>query len=157
MTFKNGYEINLFVFSSKNLTNIWAGIGAKLWAVSQRKGGYKQAIITNSKNMKVGSLGLLYCSARKAFTTPFLVTSRPDCEKIVSDIWPEKWILPFGIYPLGSPNKVFTTTEAYDKLSLLKNVGNISHKIHFQPTTVFQPTKITETDWSIIFNSLFCE
>lgn len=28
-------KLELFLFTSRNLTNIWAGIGAHLWAVSE--------------------------------------------------------------------------------------------------------------------------
>jgi hypothetical protein len=52
-------ELELFLFTSKNVTNIWSGIGAGLWAVSETD---MEVRITKSKRMRVGSLGLLYCS-----------------------------------------------------------------------------------------------
>ena len=65
--------MELFVFSLKNLTNIWAGIGAKLWAVSKPQKEGVRGITNRSQKMQIGSLGLLYCSATKTFTTPFIV------------------------------------------------------------------------------------
>jgi hypothetical protein len=52
----------LFVFSSKNLTNIWAGIGDRRWAVSQRADAQMKGLRTKTRAMTVGSIGVLYCS-----------------------------------------------------------------------------------------------
>jgi hypothetical protein len=45
----------------RGLTNIWAGVGAKKLAVSMLLAQDK-GTITKSKGIKIGSLGLLYCS-----------------------------------------------------------------------------------------------
>jgi hypothetical protein len=67
--------MELFCFASKNLTNIWAGIGAQMWAVAETSPSDMKARITKSKRSKVGALGLLYCNETHAFTTPFLVSA----------------------------------------------------------------------------------
>jgi hypothetical protein len=56
------------------MTNIWAGIGAGVWAVSKADSPQtEEARKTRSLRMTQGSYGLLYCSATKTFTTPFKV------------------------------------------------------------------------------------
>jgi hypothetical protein len=102
--------MDIFVFSSKNLTNIWAGIGARKWAVSKEL-AENPATVTKAKSLRIGSLGLLYCSETQSFTAPFLVSSAPEVNVSVSNIWPEEWWLPFSIFPLGSPNKQMSKDE----------------------------------------------
>lgn len=78
--------IDVYVFSSTNLTNIWAGIGAHRWAVAPRQGD-NASIQTKAKNLPVGALGVLYCVEKHSFTPPFLVTSKPDMTALVADVW----------------------------------------------------------------------
>jgi hypothetical protein len=61
---------------------------------------------TKAAKMKIGDVGLLYCSENKNFTVPFVVRSLPEF-RLVQDIWPEPWALPFKIDPLGSPAKAY--------------------------------------------------
>jgi hypothetical protein len=89
--------MELFCFASKSLTNIWAGIGARMWAVAETSESDMKARITKSKRMKVGSLGVLYCNETHSFTTPFLVYSMPNPESVVADIWPME--ASFRIHP----------------------------------------------------------
>jgi len=149
--------MELFCFASKNITNIWAGIGARMWAVAETSPTDMKARITKSKRMKVGSLGLLYCNQTHSFTTPFLVYSTPDPEKIVTDIWPEKrWRLPFRIHPLGSPAKQLHMDEAKKKWDILKSVGpgGVSAAMNITGTTVFVPSDISIDDWALILEDL---
>lgn len=97
--------MELFCFASNNLTNIWAGIGAGLWAVAETSESDMKARVTKSCRMKIGSLGVLYCSETHSFTTPFLVYSEPDPIRVVTDVWPERWRLPFRIHALGNPTR----------------------------------------------------
>ena len=78
--------MELFCFASKNLVNIWAGIGAGMWAVAETSPTDMKARFTKSKRMKVGSLGLLYCNETHSFTTPFLVYSQTDPEAVIRNI-----------------------------------------------------------------------
>jgi len=149
--------MELFCFASKNLTNIWAGIGARMWAVAETSPADMKGRITKSKRLKVGSLGLLYCNQTHSFTTPFLVYSIPDPEKIVTDIWPEKkWRLPFRIYPLGSPAKQLHMDVAKKKWDILKSVGRggVSAAMNITGTTVFVPSDISVDDWALILEDL---
>jgi hypothetical protein len=148
--------MDLFCFASKNLTNIWAGIGARMWAVAETSPSDKKARITKAKRMKVGSLGLLYCNETHSFTTPFLVYSLPDPERIVTDVWPERWCLPFHIHPLGSPVRQVHKDTAMLEWPVLKKstAGSVSAAMNITGTTVFVPKEISPDDWSLILNSL---
>lgn len=151
--------MDVFVFASSNLTNIWAGIGARLWAVSQTGNSTTtKGRRTKSQSMRVGSFGILYCSETHALTTPFIVYSKPNLEKIVGNVWPEKegWILPFRIFPLGNPNRQLSSEEAKRVLPIFRssenpNFGNV---FRFQGVTAFVPTKIGTDDWEVIIGRL---
>ena len=146
--------MDVYVFSSKNLTNIWAGIGARRWAVS-RKQGDNQSIQTNAKKLPVGGLGILYCVDAQSFTTPFVVTSKPDVDATVTNIWPEPWTLPFSIFPLGSPMRQLHKDRLAKLLPSLKNGRIWDQLLHVQPITVFAPSQLSDEDWSAIVGELF--
>lgn len=148
--------MELFCFASNNLTNIWAGIGAGLWAVKETSPTDMKARITKSKRLKVGSAGLLYCNETHSFTTPFLVYSEPDPKREVADVWPERWRLPFKIHALGTPAKQVSSEVAKRDWAVLKNVGQggVSASMNITGTTVFVPVEISIDDWSIILSSL---
>lgn len=142
--------MEVYIFSSSTLTNIWAGIGANMWAV-QNYG--KSEFITRAKNMPLGALGLFYCVETKSFTTPFLIASIP-IEKTISNIWSEKWILPFNIKPLGCPNKQFHKDDL-GELPLIKGRENRwHHLLHIQPNAAFSATVMSNEDWSIFLEKL---
>lgn len=149
--------MDIFVFSSKNLTNIWAGIGAKTWAVSDTGDQSTfQSRKTKSKNMKVGSFGILYCNQTHSLTTPFIVYSAPDPDITVSEIWKENWVLPFKIFPLGSPERQLSSDEAKKILPIFQKSGtnNFSKIFYVQAVTVFSPTVIDPEDWEILMSRL---
>jgi hypothetical protein len=149
-------QMELFVFSSMNLTNIWAGIGARLWAVSKRDETQVKAMVTKSRRMNVGSSGVLYCSETKSFTTPFLVYSKADATQIVANVWPEEWILPFKIHPLGTPAKQLPLSTAKERLPILRARpnDNPTHILPITPTTVFASATITSEDWEVLIQAL---
>src|SRR5690606_36452099 len=71
--------IDIYIFSSKNITNIWAGYGARAWAVSQVGKKEMETRMTKSMSMQPGALGLIYCSAEpKFFTMPFKVAGEVE-------------------------------------------------------------------------------
>jgi hypothetical protein len=96
--------MKIYVFASSSLTNIWAGVGARMWAVSEQQAS-NAAIKGKARRLGAGVFGLLYCVKNSSFTVPFVVRSRPNLEKIIYDVWPEPWHLPFQIIPLGTPLK----------------------------------------------------
>ncbi len=147
----------IFVFSSKNLTNIWAGIGAGLWAVSKSEDqGFHKTRVTKAKNMKIGALGILYCAETQGLTTPFVVYSKADTQAVIGNIWPEEWVLPFKIHPLGTPNKQFPKDAVMEELPTLRalNHRNFGHALPIQATTVFSPSKLVDQDWEVLVSRL---
>jgi hypothetical protein len=127
-----------------------------LWAVNETSPTDMKARITKSKRMTVGSAGLLYCKETHSFTTPFLVYSAPDPVREVTDVWPEKWRLPFRIHPLGTPAQQVCADTAKATWSVLKNVGQggVSAAMNITGTTVFVPVEITSDDWARILMAL---
>src|SRR6476620_106537 len=98
-----------------NLTNVWAGIGAGMWAISEQQAAKVSGAVSKSNDLRVGSRGIIYCSDSQTFTTPFLVASKPEPDKRIDNVWPEIWTLPFRIMPLGTPRRQLHK----DRLSLV--------------------------------------
>jgi hypothetical protein len=145
-------HVAVFVFTSSTLTNIWAGLGSRKWAVSAQQAG-NASIRTKARRLPVGQLGLFYCTQTKSLTASFVIATAPDMASEVSHIWPETWALPFGIVPLGTPEKQIHTKD----LAVLPSVrdGTPWHKLlHFQPTTVFAPSQLSVEDWSVLASRL---
>jgi len=151
--------MEIFVFSSESLTNIWAGIGARLWAVASTDDVSSAASRkTKSQKMSVGSFGILYCNATHSLTTPFVVYSKPDLDQRITNVWPEPngWVLPFRIFPLGTPDRQLVKDRAKAILPIFKRTGknNFGHVFSVQAVTVFSPTKIESDDWEILISEL---
>lgn len=147
--------MKLFVFSSGTMTNIWAGVGAQLWAVRRSTTeSTNKGMATKAGKMPVGALGLLYCSAEKRFTCPFVVNSVVDMEHVVSDVWPESCVLPFAIRTLGNPRSTLSWAEASKLLPSCEAGTPLSKLLHVEPGTVFTGDEISEADWSMIVQRL---
>jgi hypothetical protein len=143
--------MNLYIFSSSNLTNIWAGIGARMWAVSIPQANNVSGAPQKAANMQIGSIGVLYCSSTQSFTTPFLVASKSDQNLTINDVWPEPWTLPFRILPLGSPKKQLPKDQVKALLpSLRTSTRQWNHLLLVTPATVFVPSEITAEDWEAL-------
>jgi len=149
--------MHIFVFSSSNLTNTWAGIGARRWAVSRRQGN-NPSIRSKASKLPIGGLGLFYCVETKSFTTPFLIRTKPQADVVVEDVWPEPWALPFGILPLGSPERRMKKHELAERLPSLSDGGrHWTQLLHVEPPTVFAPSQISEEDWAVLVSELAVE
>jgi hypothetical protein len=98
--------MKLFCFASRNEENIWRGYRARKWAVAKVSSSSMQGRITKAKKyLAIGSRGLLYCRPTQSFTMPFIVESTADPHTVITDVWPEPWVLPFKIRPLGDPGR----------------------------------------------------
>jgi hypothetical protein len=124
-----------------------------MWAVSLNLASNK-GTVTKSQKVKIGSLGILYCSMTQEFTTPFLTTSIPEpC--IVKDVWPEEWGLPFEISTLGSPKKRLAIQTLSAELPSVNRFGKKWNQLlRVQPTFSFQPMEISTDDWAYLFERL---
>ncbi|MEK6283252.1 MAG: hypothetical protein AABN95_23085 [Acidobacteriota bacterium] len=146
--------MQIYVFSSTNLTNIWAGVGAQMWAVSPLLAENK-GTITKSQNLRLGSLGLLYCSDTQEFTTPFLVKTVPNKVTSITNVWPETWELPFEISTLGSPQKRLSKDDVDKEMPSVVSSGKRWNKIlYVQANFSFQASNITAEDWAFLFGRL---
>jgi hypothetical protein len=145
--------MEIYVFSSTNLVNIWAGVGARRWAISPEQ-AQMGGTLAKARTLRVGSLGILYCVATQSLTTPFLVTSAPDPSTTVSDVWPEEWHFPFGIHPLGSPHRHMGKADIARLPAVVASGRQWNNVIRTQGQFVFQSTTIGSDDWEVLFSQL---
>lgn len=147
--------VPVYCFSSENLTNIWAGYGARKWAVSTVDAKEMRTRETKSMGMPVGAFGLIWCSAPtvKAFTMPFRVVTEPEW-RTEERIWPEPWSMPFAIEPLGSPARLLKRDDAQKLLECLKTARSLTDVFFIGGTCAFVPSPIPEEDWDIILEEL---
>jgi hypothetical protein len=143
----------IFCFSSNNQTNLWAGFGAKKWAVSDCDSKQMETRKTKSLEFSIGSLGLLYCSNPKFFTMPFKVTSEVEW-RVESSIWLEPWVMPFSIEPLGSPRCRLPIADAYKVLDCLKDKASVTDVFYIGGSCNFTASHIPDEDWDIILEEL---
>jgi hypothetical protein len=150
--------VKIYGFASNSLTNIWAGIGSQLWAVGKAvDASYAKSRLTKAGKMPIGAFGILYCNETASYTTPFVVYSKPDPKSVISNIWADPWVLPFGIKPLGNPNQSLTVAQmlkAIPKAAERKIKDPRKHFITVQGNFAFQASDITEDDWAILIEKL---
>ncbi|MCM2440916.1 hypothetical protein HGO34_14445 [Agrobacterium vitis] len=149
-------KVNIYVFSSKSITNIWAGYGAQTWAVSIGEDASNNAgKKTKSKRMTVGSFGILYCEPWKAFTVPFVTISAPDLDKNEEEIWDGTWMLPFRFKALGNPKSRMPGSDI-SKLpgAAREGITNYSHYLKVQGNLAFTTSAIDAEDWEYIIREL---
>ncbi|BCB20686.1 hypothetical protein [Bosea sp. ANAM02] len=150
--------MKLFVFACKNITNIWAGVGARRWAVSHVDSANMAGRATRAKLIKPGHCGVIYCSHPnyKSLTTPFIFKSTPDIQGVENEVWPEEWRMPFSIAPLGSPRLHWKAREAVSSLPFNKSSGNHNIATVLKPigTAVFSPIEVGDEDWAMILERL---
>jgi hypothetical protein len=147
----------LYAFTSRTLTNVWAGVGAQLWAVPNSDSAQSnKGRATKASRMAVGSFGILYCTEKQSFTSPFVVHSIADPDRVVMDIWEgdRGWILPFRIRTIGNPHALLSWERAKSELPSCKNGISLNSLIHAEPLTVFTGTEITAEDWSYLVEKL---
>lgn len=146
--------MKVFVFTSDCLTNVWAAVGAQLWAVPKSKSdSSNKGRRTKAGKMPIRAFGLLYCSADKTFTTPFVVQAQA-VDTSISHIWPGDWILPFVIRTLGTPHKRLSWADASSQMPSCV-AGTPLHKLlHVEPLTVFTGDEVTDADWSFLIKNL---
>lgn len=155
--------MDLFTFASRSVRNIELGIEHQLWAVSTtRSESAMRGRITKARTyLSPGARGVLYCNPWHAFTTPFIVESLADPDRVVSNVWPEPWRLPFKIKTLGSLSRRLGQAEAAERWPLLKarlterhGRGGASAAFNFTGTTVFVPVAMESSDWEAICEDL---
>ena len=116
--------MKLYSFASENLTNIWAGIGAGMWAVGESENStFVKGWNTKAGRMPIGAFGILYCNETGSLTVPFVVYSKADPNRTETEVWSKAWVLPFAIKPLGNPRRQLTRERARQVLPSLKDAS----------------------------------
>jgi hypothetical protein len=146
--------MKLYSFASENLTNIWAGIGAGMWAVGESgKPAFVKGRITKAARMPIGAFGILYCNETGSLTVPFVIYSKADPDRIETEVWSKTWVLPFAIKPLGNPRRQLTRGRARQLLPSLKD-KSFEKLFLVQGQFAFQATEVTDFDWAILIQEL---
>lgn len=146
--------MKLYSFASENLTNIWAGIGAGMWAVGESDNAtFVKGRITKASRMPIGAFGILYCNETGSLTVPFVVYSKADPDRTETQVWSKAWVLPFAIKPLGNPRRQMTRERAK---KTLPSLGDKSFEKLFlvQGQFAFQATEVTDADWALLVREL---
>jgi hypothetical protein len=152
--------MDLFCFASRNIRNIELGIENKLWAVGTllNQSSMAARITKAQRYFHEGAHGILYCNQNHSFTTPFIVRSRADPIRVVTEVWPEPWRLPFKIEPLGDLSRQISADEAKEQwpfvIDRLKTKGGVTAAMNITGTTVFIPVIIASDDWAVICRDL---
>lgn len=155
--------MNLFCFASRSIENIRIGIEHQLWAVASLLNQQSMAARATKaeRYLKPGDFGVLYCNPTHSFTTPFIIRSYADPVKVVLDVWPEPWRLPFQIETLGDLSRQIPSDVAAkhwpvarQRLEATGGRGGISAAMNITGTTVFVPVSISGADWERILEDL---
>ena len=89
-----------------------------------------------------------------------IASSYADPSEVVIDIWPEPWVLPFSIEPLGDPNRQLRMEDAGNRWPILirrrdeQGIKSVTAALNITAATVFTPTEITGEDWERIRHDL---
>ena len=147
--------MRLFCFASRNQENIDRGVSAKMWAVARVSDSSMQGRRTKARRyFDVGCVGLLYCKPSQSFAVPFVVESSADPVSVVTDVWPEPWVLPFSIRPLTSSANQIPAAIARARWPIIErrwpHVGGVTAAMNATGATVFAPIEIPDTEWTAI-------
>ena len=144
---------NLYAFSSENVTNIWAGVGAEMWAVPIRPNA---SVRGKAAKITIPSFGILYASAEQALTVPFVIISSPDQKRIEDRVWHGSWALPFRIKPLGNPRKMLSASEAKSLIPSFERLqtANFGRVFRVGGSYAFNRCDADQSDWHILMEVL---
>jgi hypothetical protein len=153
--------MDLFSFASRSVRNIELGIEHQTWAVATllNQSAMADRVTKAERYVQPGAYGVLYCNPLHSFTSPFIVRSRVDPLRVVTDIWPEPWRLPFAIKTLGDLSKRVHKAQAAERWPTLRarikpRRCGVSGAFNITGTTGFVPVSITAEDWVFICNDL---
>ncbi len=86
---------------------------------------------------------------------------KADPSSVVTDIWPEAWVLPFSMRPLGDPRRQVHKDDALKRWSMLverlRDYNSVTATMNITGTTVFVPTNVPEQAWQMILKDLAIE
>ena len=146
-------QFNLYAFSSESVTNIWAGVGAELWAVPK---GASPSTRGKAAKLPVPSFGILYSAADHSLTVPFVILTRPDAQRIETEVWHGPWALPFRIKPLGTPRRMLSKSEAKKEIPSFARLAtyNFGKVFRVGGAYAFNRCDATPADWAVLIDRL---
>lgn len=144
---------NLYAFSSESVTNIWAGVGAEMWAVPTAP---NPAIRGKAKNIPIPAFGIFYAAKEQFLTVPFVILERPDQKRIEREVWHGPWALPFRIKTLGTPRKMLSRTDAKQIIPSFKRLGtdNFGKVFRVGGSYAFNRCDLEQADWDVLLGRL---
>jgi len=146
--------MKLYSFASEDVTNIWAGIGAGMWAVGESENAaFVKGRITKASRMPIGAFGILYCNETGSLTVPFVVYSKVDSQRIETEVWSKPWVLPFAIKPLGTPRRQLSRSHAKEVIPSLAS-KSFEKLFLVQGQFAFQSTDVMDEDWAVLIQEL---
>jgi hypothetical protein len=146
--------MKIYIFPSYNVTNAWAAVGGKKWAVkSSDTESTNKRYKTRSKNMLIGSFGILYNSEKQEFTVPFVVKSKAK-DVTENEVWNGEFILPFEIIPLGDPSKVISSRDFKNILQKYDDTEGLCLFGQLSPLLNFNGNDIKEEVWNDVLERL---
>jgi hypothetical protein len=106
--------------------------------------------------MPIGSFGLIYCSENQTYSTPFVVLGPVNTAAVITDVWPESWILPFEIRALGNPGRAVKREDMHNLLPTLNAnpSRSVDDLLEIKGVQAFNASTITEADWATLFEAL---
>ena len=140
---------NLYAFSSESVTNIWAGVGAELWAVPKEPNA---SVRGKAAKIEIPAFGILYSGAEQSLTVPFVFLTRPDQTRIENKVWHGPWALPFRIKPLGTPRKMLSASEAKSLIPSFQRLqtDNFGKVFRVSGAYAFNRCDAEQADWDIL-------
>jgi len=146
--------MKLYSFASDDLTNIWAGVGAGMWAVGESENPtFVKGRITKASRMPIGAFGILYCNDTSSLTVPFVIYSKADPERTETEVWSKPWVLPFSIKALGTPRRQLSRSRAKEVVPSLSDKP-FEKLFLVQGQFAFQAAEITDDDWAVLIQEL---
>jgi hypothetical protein len=144
---------NLYAFSSEDFTNIWAGVGAEMWAVQTKPNA---SIRGKAAKIGVPSFGVLYAAREHLLTVPFVILTRPNQTEVVRNIWQGEWALPFQIKPLGTPRKTLSAADARKIIPAFRRLktDNFGKVFRVSGSYAFNRCDALQEDWDALISEL---
>jgi hypothetical protein len=150
-------KVPIYPFPSELVRHIEIAIEQRMWAVPESAGPVWSGRKTKAEKMRVGSIGVFYCSEGQFLSVPFVIMSEADITSVVEDVWPGTWQFPFRIHPIGNLGRRMHKDRAYQILSELRQWGrdaNISQHLNVAPNIIFVPKLIQAEDFRILIDEL---
>lgn len=144
---------NLYAFSSEDVINIWAGVGAELWAVPKQPNA---SIRGKAAKIGIPSFGIFYAAAEHSLTVPFVILTRPDPDHLQDSVWHGSWALPFKIKPLGTPRKMLPASVAKEILPSFSRLhtDNFGKVFRVSGSYAFNRCDAEQADWDVLMERL---